>query len=231
MFWYTVESPARSLQELRSIQDWFIRYQLNSVPGVAEVASIGGTVRQYQVNVNPLRLRSYGLALGDVVRAVAGSNANVGGNVVEENGAWAIVRGVGLVEGAADLGDVVLRSNSAGVPVRVSDVADVRVGDAFRTASLVKGTREAVGGVVVARSGANPRQVIEDVKARIADIGTGLPPDVTIVPFYDRSELIDRTIGTLRVALIEEIALVTWSNRVPAARLDSDRDPLRRRRC
>jgi len=212
IFWYTLESPTRSLQDLRSLQDWFVRYQLNSVPGVAEVASVGGVVRQYQVNVDPIRLRGYGLSIGEVVRAVAGSNANVGGNVVEGNGAWSIVRGVGLVESAGDLEDVVLRSNATGTPVRVRDVADVTIGDAFRTASLVKGTREAVGGVVVARSGANPRQVIEDVKARIKEIEPGLPPDVTIVPFYDRSELIDRTIGTLRIALVEEIVLVTLAH-------------------
>ena len=212
IFWYTLESPSRSLQDLRTIQDWFVRYQLNSVPGVAEVASVGGAVRQYQVNVNPLRLRSYGVSLGDVVRAVAGSNANVGGSVVSENGAWSIVRGVGLVESPQDLEGIVLRASATGVPVRVKDVADVTVGDAFRTASLVRGTREAVGGVIVARSGANPRQVIDDVKARIRDIGPGLPADVTIVPFYDRSELIDHTIGTLRIALIEEVLLVTLAH-------------------
>lgn len=209
IFWYAVESPTRSLQELRGLQDWFIRYQLNSVPGVAEVASVGGVVRQYQINVNPLRLRSYGLSIGDVVRAVSASNANVGGTVVEENGAWSIVRGVGLVETARDLESIALRASAAGVPVQVNDVADVTIGDAFRTSSLVAGTREAVGGVVVARSGANPRQVIDDVKARIREIEPGLPPDVRIVPFYDRSGLIDRTIGTLRVALVEEVALVT----------------------
>ena len=212
IFWYTVESPSHSLQELRTIQDWFIRYQLNSVPGVAEVATVGGVVRQYQVNVNLLRLRSYGVRMGDVVRAVAGSNANVGGNVVSENGAWSIVRGVGLLESPQDLEGIVLRASNTGVPLRVRDVADVTVGDAFRTASLVKGIREAVGGVVVARSGANPRQVIDDVKARIRDIGPGLPANVSIVPFYDRSALIDQTIGTLRVALIEEILLVTLAH-------------------
>ena len=212
IFWYTVESPSRSLQELRTLQDWFIRYQLNSVPGVAEVATVGGVVRQYQVNVNLLRMRSYGVTLGDVVRGVAASNANVGGNVISENGAWSIVRGVGLIESPEDLEGVVLRASDKGVPVRVRDVADVTVGDAFRTASLVKGTQEAVGGVVVARFGANPRQVIDDVKARIHDIGPGLPPDVSIVPFYDRSALIDQTIGTLRIALIEEVLLVTLAH-------------------
>jgi len=212
IFWYTVEGAGRSLQDLRALQDWFIRYQLNSVPGVAEVASIGGEVRQYQIDVDPMRLRAYGVPLGDVVRAVAASNANVGGNVIEANGAWSIVRGVGLAESAKDFEDVVIRASATGAPITVRDVADVKIGGAFRTASLVKGTREAVGGVVVARAGSNPRQVIDAVKARIAEIAPGLPAGVSIVPFYDRSELIDRTIATLRIALIEEVLLVTLAH-------------------
>jgi Cu(I)/Ag(I) efflux system membrane protein CusA/SilA len=212
IFWYTLESADLSLTDLRALQDWFVRYQLNSVPGVAEVASIGGTVRQYQIDVDPQRLRAYGIPLGDVVRAVADSNANVGGNVVEANGTWSIVRGVGLVESARDLEHVPVRASATGVPVLVKDVADVRLGEAFRTSSLVKGTREAVGGVVVARVGSNPRQVIDAVKARIAEITLGLPAGVTIAPFYDRSELIDRTVATLRIALIEEVLLVTLAH-------------------
>ena len=212
IFWYTVESPSRSLRELRSLQDWFIRYQLNSVPGVAEVATVGGTVQQYQVNVDPNRLRTFGVSLGEVVRAVSASNVNVGGNVLEANGTWSIVRGVGLVESTADLENAVIRSGEGGVPVLVSHVADVEIGDAFRVASLVKGTNEAVGGVVVARYGVNTRAVIEAVKARIAEIEPGLPADVSIVPFYDRSELIDQAVGTLRIALIEEVVLVTLAH-------------------
>jgi Cu(I)/Ag(I) efflux system membrane protein CusA/SilA len=212
VFWYTVESPSRSLRELRGLQDWFIRYQLSSVPGVAEVASVGGTVQQYQVDVDPNRLRTFGVSLGDVVRAVAASNANVGGNVIESNGAWSIVRGVGLVESAADIGETAVRSGAGGVPVLVRDVADVKIGDAFRVSSLVKGTSEAVGGVVVARIGANAREVIAAVKQRLEEIATGLPADVRVVPFYDRSVLIDQTAGTLRIALLEEIALVTLAH-------------------
>lgn len=211
VFWYTVEGPGRSLRELRSIQDWFVRYQLNSVPGVAEVASIGGTIQQYQIDVDPDRLRAYGVPLSAVVSAVRESNRNVGGNVLDANGAWAVVRGVGLVTSPEDLENVVIGA-SAGVPVYIKQVAKVRIGDAFRVASLVKGTREGVGGVIVARYGVNTQEVIDAVKARIAQISPGLPSGVTIVPFYDRSELIQRAIGTLRTALIEEIVLVTLAH-------------------
>jgi copper/silver efflux system protein len=211
VFWYTVESAALSLRELRTIQDWFIRYQLNAVPGVAEVASVGGHVQQYQVDVDPNRLRTYNLPLSAVVSAVRGSNVNVGGNVLESNGSWLIVRGVGLIESVDDVKQIVIGASN-GVPVRIAEVADVQIGNAFRVASLVKGANEAVGGVVVARSGVNTKAVIDAVKARIAEITPGLPPGVTIVPFYDRSDLIEQTTDTLRTALIEEIALVTLAH-------------------
>lgn len=211
IFWYTVEGPGYSLRDLRTLQDWFIRYQINSVSGVAEVASVGGEVQQYQIDVDPDRLRAYGLPLSRVVDAVLRSNQNVGGNVIEANGAWSLVRGLGLIESAADIERIPVGSK-AGVPVYVRDVAKVGIGSAFRVASLVKGTREAVGGVVVARSGANAREVIARVKAKIEDLQAGLPPGVRIVPFYDRSQLIDASIDTLRVALLEEIALVTLAH-------------------
>src|SRR5688500_14536715 len=211
VFWYTVESPTHSLRELRTLQDWFIRYQLNAVPGVAEVASVGGHVQQYQVDVDPNRLRTYNLPLSAVVSAVRASNLNVGGNVLESNGAWLIVRGIGLIASVDDIKRIVV-GGSNGVPIYVEQVANVQVGNAFRVASLVKGTQEAVGGVVVARTGVNTKQLIDAVKARIAQIAPGLPQGVTIVPFYDRSDLIEQAVGTLRTALIEEIALVTLAH-------------------
>jgi Cu(I)/Ag(I) efflux system membrane protein CusA/SilA len=211
VFWYTVESPTLSLRDLRTLQDWFIRYQLNAVPGVAEVASVGGYVQQYQVDVDPNRLRAYNLPLSAVVAAVRDSNLNVGGNVLESNGAWLMVRGVGLIASVDDVKRIVVGAAN-GVPVYAEQIADVHVGDAFRVASLVKGSREAVGGVVVARSGVNTAAVIDAVKARIAQIQPGLPPGVTIVPFYDRSTLIAQTVDTLRHALLEEIALVTLAH-------------------
>jgi len=211
VFWYTVEGKGQSLRDLRSIQDWFIRYQLNAVPGVAEIASIGGFVRQYQIDVDPNRLRAYKISLSTVVDAVMRSNRNVGGNVVEASGTWSVVRGLGLIESTRDLEDVVVAAEN-GVPVFVRQVGTVKIGDAFRAASLVKGTEEAVGGVVVARYGVSTVDVINRVKEKIQALQAGLPAGVKIVPFYDRSSLIDRAVHTLRRALIEETIVVTIIN-------------------
>src|SRR5260221_9225057 len=211
VFMYTVEGVGLSLRDLRSLQVWFVRYQLNSVPGVAEVASIGGTVQQYQIDIDPNRLRSYGLPLGTIVRAVIASNSNVGGNVVSQNGSWSIVRGLGLISSLDDIRNIVVASHN-GTPVYVKDLGAVHIGDAFRTASLVKNSSEAVGGVIVARTGENTKEVIDRVKEKIREIEPGLPAGVHIVPFYDRSELIEATVGTLRHALIEEILLLTLAH-------------------
>src|SRR5437762_240106 len=211
VFWYTVEGKRYSLRDLRSLQDWFIRYQLNSVPGVAEVASIGGTVRQYQIDVDPTRLRAYKIPLSAVVDAVLRSNRNVGGNVVEASGSWSVVRGLGLIENIRDVEDIVVGAEG-GVPIFIKQVAQVKVGDAFRSAALIKGTDEAVGGVVVARYGVSTVDVIRRVKEKIAALQAGLPSGVKIVPFYDRSALIERAVDTLRRALIEETIVVTLVN-------------------
>jgi Cu(I)/Ag(I) efflux system membrane protein CusA/SilA len=211
VFWYTIESSTHSLRELRSLQDWFVRYQLNAVPGVAEVASVGGYVQQYQIDVDPNRLRLHNLPLAAVVSAVRGSNLNVGGNVLDSNGAWLIVRGVGLITSVDDVKRIVVGASN-GTPVYVEQVAEVQLGNAFRVSSLVKGTHEAVGGVVVARTGVNTKEVIDAVKARIVQIEPGLPQGVTIVPFYDRSNLIEQVVDTLRYALVEEIVLVTLAH-------------------
>src|SRR5881409_1878521 len=194
VFWYTVEGGGLSLRDLRSIQDWYVRYQLNAVPGVAEVASVGGTVRQYQVDVDPNRLRAYRIPISAVVDAVMRSNRNVGGNVVESSGTWTVVRGLGLVENVGDLEHVVIGAEN-GVPIYLKQIADVKIGDAFRAAALVKGSEEAVGGVVVARYGVSTVDVIARVKEKIAALHPGLPRGVTIVPFYDRSALIGRAVG------------------------------------
>ena len=211
VFWYTVEGQGQSLRDLRSIQDWYIRYQLNAVPGVAEVASIGGEVRQYQIDVDPNRLRAFKIPLSAVVDAVLRSNRNVGGNVIEASGTWSVVRGLGLIESVKDLEQVVVGAEN-GVPVFVRQVADVKVGDAFRVAALVKGGQEAVGGVVVARYGVSTVDVIKRVKEKIAALQAGLPAGVGIVPFYDRSALIERAATTLKRALIEEAIVVTLVN-------------------
>jgi Cu(I)/Ag(I) efflux system membrane protein CusA/SilA len=211
VFWYTVEGGGKSLQELRSIQDWFVRYQLNAVPGVAEVASVGGVVRQYQIDVDPNRLRAYRIPISAVVDAVMRSNRNVGGNVVEASGTWTVVRGVGLIERISDVEQIVVGAEN-GVPIYVRQIADVKIGDAFRAAALVKGGEEAVGGVVVARYGVSTVDVIRAVKDKIAALQAGLPTGVRIVPFYDRSALIERAVATLRRALIEETLVVTAIN-------------------
>jgi Cu(I)/Ag(I) efflux system membrane protein CusA/SilA len=196
------------LGQLRSIQDWFVRYQLYSVPGVAEVASIGGFVRQYQIEVSSLKMRARSVTLQMVTDAVKQSNLSVGGKVIEENGMEFVVRGIGLVNSNADLENIVLTVNNGRV-VYLKDVATVQIGGDFRRGALDIDGHEAVGGVVVMRTGENAIQVIRDVKAKIAQISPSLPPGVSIKSFYDRSELIDRTLGTLKHALTEEAILVT----------------------
>ena len=212
IFWYTVESAPGaaklSLRELRTLQDWFIRYQLNSVPGVAEVASVGGEVQQYQIDVDPNRLRAYSIPFSAVVEAVGRSNTNVGGNVVEQSGQWSVVRGVGLIGSVADVENIVI-GGMKGTPIYVRDVASVKLGGAFRVGALDRDGREAVGGVIIARYGVNTLEVIQAVKQKIEALQSGLPPGVRLVPFYDRTELIRRATDTLRRALIEEIILVT----------------------
>ncbi|HLA10834.1 MAG TPA: CusA/CzcA family heavy metal efflux RND transporter [Pyrinomonadaceae bacterium] len=211
IFWYTLESEDINLRDLRSLQDWYVRYQLNSVPGVAEVASVGGYLQQYQVDVDPNKLRGYGIPLSVVVEAVERSNNNVGGNVVEQAGQWAVVRGVGLIESTVDVENIVVGAQN-GIPIYVSNVADVKLGNAFRTGALDKNGKEAVGGVVIARYGVNTLEVIDAVKEKISALQGGLPQGVQIVPFYDRTQLINRATSTLKRALIEELILVTLAH-------------------
>ena len=196
------------LGQLRAIQDWFVRYQLNSVSGVAEVASIGGFARQYQIQVSSLKMRDRNVTLTQIMDAVRQSNLNVGGKVIEENGMEFVVRGLGLVNSNEDLENIFLQQNN-GTPIYLKDVATVQIGGDFRRGALDVDGHEAVGGVVVMRTGENAMQVIRDVKTKIAQISPSLPPGVSIKSFYDRSELIDRTLGTLKHALTEEIILVT----------------------
>jgi Cu(I)/Ag(I) efflux system membrane protein CusA/SilA len=211
IFWYTIESDQMNLRDLRTLQDWFVRYQLNSVPGVAEVASVGGYVQQYQVDVDPNKLRAYAIPLSTVVEAVQRSNNNVGGNVVEQAGEWAVVRGIGLIGSVADVENIVIGASN-GIPIYVRNVADVKLGNAFRTGVLDKNGKEAVGGVVIARYGVNTLDVIDAVKQKLAELQSGLPQGAHVVPFYDRTQLINRATGTLKRALIEELLLVTLAH-------------------
>ncbi len=211
IYWYTLESDTMSLRDLRTLQDWFVRYQLNSTPGIAEVATVGGYVQQYQIDVDPNRLRAVNIPLSAVVDAVGRSNNNVGGNVLEQAGEWAVVRGLGLVESVADVENIVIGANN-GTPIFVRNVAEVQLGNAFRTGSLDKNGKEAVGGVVIMRYGISALEAIEAVKNKIEEIKPGLPAGVRIVPFYDRTDLINRTAATLKWALAEEFILVTLVN-------------------
>jgi len=181
------------------------------VPGVAEVASIGGFVRQWQVEVSSLKLRQYGVTLGEVMDAVGASNRNIGGKTIEENGAEYVVRGIGLVQTAADLESIPLQPRR-GTPLRLSDVATVRIGGDFRRGALDVNGQQVVGGIVVMRYGENAWKVIQEVKARLAALAPGLPAGVSVQSFYDRSDLIGRAIGTLKHALSEEIILVTLAH-------------------
>jgi len=199
------------LGQLRAIQDWFVRYQLNSVQGVAEVASLGGLVQQYQIDVSSTKMRATGVSMQEVMEAVEKGNLNVGGKVIEENGMEFIVRGVGLVEKTEDLENLVLKEVN-GTPIYLKSVATVQIGGDFRRGALDVDGKEVVGGIVVMRTGENARDVIQRVKEKIKQISSGLPAGVSIKAFYDRSELIERTIGTLKHALTEEIILVTLAH-------------------
>ncbi len=204
------ESGKHGLAELRSLQDWNVRYALGSVPGVAEVASLGGMVRQYQVQVDPQRLRSYGLMLSDVARAVRASNEDVGGRVLEIAGHEHVVRGRGYVKSAADLENVPLKVGPNGTPVLVKHVGHVSLGpDLRRGVAELDGEGEVVGGIVVMRYGENALQVIDRVKERLEEVKKSLPEGVELVVTYDRSGLIEESVSTLTRALVEEMGVVS----------------------
>lgn len=201
-------SGRHDLGELRALQDFSLRYALGSVPGVSEVATVGGFVPQYQITVDPARLRGYGLTLADVARAVRRSNSDVGGSLLEMSGREHFVRGRGYVQRASDLESIVLRA-SRGSPVLVRDVATVRLGGEIRRgAADLDGRGETVSGIVVMRYGENALEVIDRVERKIEVLRSSLPRGVEIVPVYDRSSLIERAIETLRHSLLEEMLVV-----------------------
>lgn len=198
------------LQELRSLQDWNVRYALESVPGVAEVASVGGFVKQYQVELDPNKLRGYGVTVADVVRAVRRSNEDVGGRTLELAGHEHMIRGRGYVKNPADLEDVPVKIDADETPVRVRDVARVTIGpDMRRGLAELNGEGEVVGGIVVMRYGENALEVIDAVKERLDDVRRSLPEGVELVVTYDRSGLIEASIETLTHTLIEEMIVVS----------------------
>ncbi|HOY17568.1 MAG TPA: efflux RND transporter permease subunit [Haliscomenobacter sp.] len=221
IFWYTLEgrdpegksTGGWDAHELRSIQDFYVRYGLTSAPGVSEVASIGGFVKEYQIDVDPQALRTYNISLEEVLDAVRQSNLDIGAQTLELNLVEYYVRGLGYIKSLADLEETVVRVSN-NIPIRIRDIAKVNIGPAERRGILDKSGAEAVGGVVVARFGSNPLEVIQKVKERIAEIEPGLPSkvladgtlsQVKIVPFYDRTHLIKETLGTLYSNLSQEI--------------------------
>ena len=208
VYQYVLKSGRHSLDELRAMQDWFVRYQLTTAPGVAEVASVGGFVRQYSVTVDPVRLREYGIPLSRVSEVIAGSNRDVGGRVIEMAETEYMLRGRGYLRGTSDIEQLVLRAEG-GAPVRIGDVARVElVPDERRGLADLDGEGDVVGGIAVARYGENALSVIHGLKDKIAEISRGLPEGVSIQAVYDRSDLIHRAIRTLRSTLLEESLIV-----------------------
>ena len=224
IFWYTLEGrnpktgkPAGGWdpQELRTIQDYYVRYGLSAADGVSEVASVGGFVKEYQVDLDPDAMRSYGVNIMQVMQAVKNSNIDVGAGTIEVNKAEYLIRGLGYIKNLDDLENAAISSRN-GIPIRVKDIAKVTFGPGDRRGGLDKEGVEAVGGVVVARYGSNPMTVINNVKAKIAELQNGMPEKklkdgtvskVTVVPFYDRTQLIKETIGTLEEALTHEVLI------------------------
>src|SRR5712672_2608284 len=208
VFEYAVLGAKQTLAELRAIQDWFVRYQLTKAEGVAEVASVGGFVKQYQVVFDPTKLRAFGIPLSKVTDAIRASNMDVGGRVIEMSEREYMVRGRGYIRGVPDLEAIVLKSDR-GTPVRIKEVARVELGpDERRGLTELNGEGEVVSGIVLQRDGANALSVIKNVKDKIAEIANSLPEGVKIVPVYDRSDLIYRAIDTLKHTLLEESVIV-----------------------
>jgi len=209
VFEYTLESDSLDLAQLRSLQDWNIRYQLTAVPGVSEVASVGGFVKQYQVEVDPERLRAFGIPVTRVAEAIGADNVDIGARVLEMGGREYMIRGLGYLRGVADIEQVTVGATVNGTPIRVADVATVQVGPAPRRGAVdLDGKGEVVAGIVVMRFGSDALETIDAVKERLEVIRAGLPAGVRLRTAYDRSELIHRAIATLRTTLIEESVIV-----------------------
>ena len=208
-YMYALRSADHDLAELRSLQDWFLKYELTAVQGVSEVASVGGFVRQYQITVDPNRLRAYDISLSRIRDAVRRSNTDVGGRVFETAETEFMVRGEGYIQGLDDVRRIALGVDASGTPVTVEDVATVQFGPEIRRGlAELNGEGEVVGGIVVVRSGENVHEVVTRVKARLAEVQSGLPEGVEVIPVYDRTVLIENSVATLREKLIEEMAIV-----------------------
>ena len=209
VFWYTLESDRHDLGALRAIQDWYIRYQLTAVDGVSEVASIGGFVRQYQIDVDPTKLLSYNIPLRHVVMSVRKSNNDVGGRLIEMTDMEYFVRGLGYIKSVEDVENIVIGATADGTPIYVRNISTVQLGGDIRRGMLDQnGEGEVVGGIVVMRYGENAKEVIDRVKIKMAELEKGLPEGVTITTAYDRSDLIESAVDNLRHTLLMEALIV-----------------------
>ncbi len=209
VFWYTLDAPGYDLGELRALQDWYIRFALQTVEGVSEVASFGGFQKQYQVVVDPVRLQYYNIPLMDVVNKIKANNNDVGGRKFEQSDMGYIIRGLGYIKDIRQIEEIPVTTINS-IPVRIKDIGTVQMGGELRLGIIEEnGEGEKVGGIVVMRYGENAKDVIDRVKIKLADVQKGLPPGVRFKTVYDRSDLIEATIGTLRKAVTEEIIIVS----------------------
>ncbi len=208
IFWYTLDAPSHDLGELRALQDWYIKFALQTVPGVSEVASFGGFQKQYQIVIDPHKLNYYNIPLMDVLSKVRANNNDVGGRKFEMADIGYIVRGIGYITQIKDIEEIPLMTRES-IPIRVKDVATVQMGGELRLGIIEEnGEGEKVGGIVVMRYGENAKEVIDELKEKLKDVEKGLPPGVKFHIAYDRSDLIEATIATLKEAVIEEILVV-----------------------
>ncbi len=209
IYWYILESEQHDLGFLRSVQDWYLRYPLSAVDGVSEVASIGGFVRQYQIDLDPTKLLAYNIPLNRVVQAVRSSNSDVGGRLLEMSDIEYVVRGLGYIKSIEDVENIVVGATPEGIPIFVSNLGAVQMGGDIRRGLLDQnGEGEVVGGIIVMRYGENAKDVIDRVKARLTELEPGLPEGITVRTAYDRSELIENAVDTLRHTLTEEAIIV-----------------------
>jgi Cu(I)/Ag(I) efflux system membrane protein CusA/SilA len=208
IFWYHLDAPTMDLGEQRSLQDWYIKFALQTVPGVAEVASFGGFEKQYQLVIDPLKLQFYGLSMIDVMNKVKANNNDVGGRKFEMSNMAYIIRGLGYIKNVGDIENIALSSYN-GTPVRIKDIGTVQMGPDLRLGIFdANGSGEAVGGIVVMRYGENANKVIDGIKKKMADVQKGLPEGVSFKIDYDRSDLIKAAITNIKDKLIEEIIIV-----------------------
>jgi CzcA family heavy metal efflux pump len=208
VFWYTLDAKKMDLGEQRALQDWYVKFALQTIPGVAEVASFGGFEKQYQLVIDPIKLQYYNLSLMDVIKQVKANNSDVGGRKFEMSDMAYIIRGLGYIKNIEDVENISIANNN-GIPVRVKDIGTVQMGGDVRLGIFDEnGEGEVVGGIVVMRYGENADKVINDVKLKMGDVQKGLPEDLSFKVAYDRSNLIEASVETIKTKLIEEIIIV-----------------------